>query len=87
MARIPVAIWSGLLQDVGDDQPSQCRHPDEAPKILAQDDQRQDELETNAPKDRSEVHIPAVIGHYPGQAQEDHQTKNADGVHRGAEPE
>ncbi len=66
----PVGALAVLAaQDVGDDQQPQHRHADEAPGVLAQDGQRQHELQAEAPEDRPQVHLAAVVGQGPGQAQ------------------
>ena len=57
-------------------------HTDEAPEILAENDHRKEELQTQSPQNHPPRNLPPVVGHGPGETEERHHTENADKPHR-----
>ena len=78
-ARFAIDVRS--LQEIEDDHQTQNGHPDKAPVILPEDDQRQHELKTYAPEDWSQIHFSPVVGHGPGKTQQHHQAEDAHNIH------
>ncbi len=65
-----------VAEQEGDHQETEHRHAHEAPEILAQNDHRQEELQSQSPEERARLDLVAVIGEAPSNVEQRHQAED-----------